>query len=156
MGIQLIYIGKKSKNLYSLAEEEFTKRVKRYAKLEITQIIPSKNSASLAKEELLRLEAKMILDKMKDGSFLILLDENGKKFSSRKFAKNLQNILNHSPNICFVIGGAYGFAEKLKDQSNAMISLSELTFPHHLARLVFLEQLYRAYSILNNEPYHND
>ena len=156
MGIQIIYIGRQNKNLYLESEKEFIKRIKRYSRLDLIEIKPLKKASSLPKEELLKQETKLILDKLKQDTALILLDEAGKQFDSRAFAKELQILLNHNSSISFVIGGAYGFSDELKSKSLKRISLSSMTFPHHLARIIFLEQLYRAYSILNNEPYHND
>ena len=156
MGIQIIYIGRQNKNLYSESEKEFIKRIKRYSRLDIIEIKPLKKASSLPKEELLKSETKLILDKVNQNTALVLLDEAGKQFDSRGFAKELQILLNHHSSISFVIGGAFGFSDELKSKSHKRVSLSSMTFPHHLARVIFLEQLYRAYSILNNEPYHND
>ncbi len=156
MKIDLFYIGKQSKNLYSEAEAEFYKRIKRYCKFNISAIAPLKNTKSLSPEEVRHSESQLFNSKRESSARLILLDETGKKFNSREFALFLEKQLSISPKLNFIIGGAYGFNAQFRSEADAVISLSDLTFPHHLARLVFLEQLYRGFSILNNEPYHND
>ncbi len=156
MAIDLIYIGKSSKNIYSEAECEFTKRIKRYTRFEINQINPLKLSNSLPKDEMLKAEYKLFQCKLKEGSYIILLDETGKAYDSRGFSKHLESLMTTRNNISFVIGGAYGFSDDFKSSSQELISLSKMTLPHHMARLVLLEQIYRAFSIMKNEPYHND
>jgi 23S rRNA (pseudouridine1915-N3)-methyltransferase len=100
----------------------------------------------------MNIEADAILDKIKDNEYVILLDVVGKKLDSKDFAKTL---LNHSDKkITFIIGGAYGVSNKVKNRANNSISLSGLTFPHMLARIILLEQIYRAKSIIDNHPYH--
>ena len=102
-------------------------------------------------------EEMEILRRVKPDSYLVLLDENGRMQSSREFAAFIdQNIKSRFKKLTFVIGGAFGFSQELKQRANDSISLSKLTFSHQLARLVFAEQLYRAFTILRNEPYHND
>jgi len=156
MAIQLIHIARQNKNLYKDSEFEFLKRLKHYCKFNSIMLLPIKKAKSLSRDELLKLEAQMVLTKIKKGSYIVLLDEKGKQFASREFSSYLQKRMNNYPEIVFVIGGAYGFSELIRQQSNDSISLSKMTFSHHLARVIFLEQLYRAFSIINNEPYHND
>ena len=101
-------------------------------------------------------EGMMILDALNPGDYLVLLDEKGKAYSSEKFAEQLQKWMNAGTrNIVFVIGGAYGFSPVVYDRANQKISLSDMTFSHQLVRLIFVEQLYRAFTILRGEPYHH-
>ena len=104
-----------------------------------------------------QLEAEKIISKLKSDDFLILLDEKGKSFSSVQFAQYIEKKSNQSTKkIVFLIGGAYGFDTKIYERANDKISLSDMTFSHQLIRLIFMEQLYRAYTILHNLPYHNE
>ena len=99
----------------------------------------------------------MILKQLKPSDHLILLDEKGKSFNSPNFAKKLQSwMLNGKKRLVFVIGGAYGFSEDLYCRKHERLSLSKMTFSHQMVRLFFVEQIYRAYTILNNEPYHHN
>lgn len=118
-------------------------------KLEISEIIPKKN---IRGQEIMAEEEGAILGKIKDHEYVILLDVKGKAMESENFAKMLQN--NSDKKITFVIGGAYGVSSKVRDRADSKISLSSLTFPHMLARMILLEQIYRAKSILENHPYH--
>jgi len=108
-------------------------------------------------KQLKKSEATMILSKLKQGDHLILLDERGKEYSSVEFSKQLENWkMNSYKRIIFVIGGGYGFDDELKGKANLAISLSKMTFPHDLVRVIFLEQLYRACTIEKGEKYHHN
>jgi 23S rRNA (pseudouridine1915-N3)-methyltransferase len=133
----------------------FDKRINRYVPFRIELI----NSPKKWKdpEDLKRQEAMLIQSKLQSGDRLILLDEKGREESSRGFAQWLQKQMNAGPKrLVFVVGGAYGFSPDLVRKAQGKISLSKMTFSHQMVRLFFVEQLYRAFSILNNEPYHND
>lgn len=102
-------------------------------------------------------ETAQILKKLQTGDHIILLDENGERFSSRGFANYLDQLRNRAPKrLIFILGGAYGFSNQIKSQAHGLLSLSEMTFNHQLARVVFLEQLYRGMTILQGHPYHHD
>lgn len=103
----------------------------------------------------LKEEAASVLHKTGSGFELILLEEHGKEFTSVQFADWLGRKMNASKNLCFVIGSAYGFDDSLKEKATQLISLSKMTLPHQLAKVVFIEQLYRAFTILKNEKYHH-
>lgn len=156
MGITLYYIGKDSKNLYQQAENEFISRLEKLTKLKCVRLNPGKNSKSLPPSELQKLEANILRERVPESSLRILLDEKGKEMHSRAFSAFLEKSMVHHAELSFVIGGAYGFSEDFKKESAHKISLSRMTMPHHLARLVLLEQLYRAFNIINNTAYHND
>ena len=111
----------------------------------------------ISKEELKEKEGKLILETTNTSDIMILLDDGGKQLTSPKLADYVQKLLNRgAQQIVFVIGGAFGFSDAVRSRSNSSWSLSKLTFPHHLVRTIFLEQLYRAFTILNGERYHND
>jgi 23S rRNA (pseudouridine1915-N3)-methyltransferase len=156
MKIELWTIGKSFFSFVDEGEKEFTKRISKYIPLESKVFnlkVKSKDPFQIKKEE-----AEKILQKLQPTDILWLLDENGISCNSRKFAKLLQNQLSVgvSKKLIFLVGGAYGFDLSLKERANQLISLSPMTFSHQLIRLIFLEQLYRAFTIINNEPYHND
>ena len=155
MEIKLIVVGKtKSSELVGLINE-YVKRInfyKRFKIIEVNSLKSKKNS----EKEIKKIEGENILKSIKKNELFFLLDENGKSFNSRKFANFLSNKFKTSKSIVFVIGGAYGFSNEIKQKSNEIISLSEMTFSHQIIRLFFTEQVYRALTILNNHPYHND
>jgi len=116
-----------------------------------------KNVRKLTREQQKAEEGRLILSQVTDGDFLALLDESGIQFTSVNFAAWMQKRMNSGVRrLCFVIGGPYGFSREVYARSNEMISLSKMTFSHQLVRVVFAEQLYRGFTILNNEPYHHE
>ena len=154
MKITFLCIGKTSdKQIKSLCEE-YLKRLSHYAKVKIEYLELKKKglSADLLKIE----EGKLILSKVDNSTNLILLDELGKQFNSEGFASFLQKGLNASSReMVFVIGGAYGFSEEVYSKASHKIALSKMTFTHQMVRLIFLEQLYRGFTILKGEKYHH-
>jgi 23S rRNA (pseudouridine1915-N3)-methyltransferase len=135
----------------------YEKRLKHYLPFEYSVIPDVKNAKNRTKEQLKTKEGELILKKLDKGDWLILLDEGGKEFSSVKFAKYMESMLQLShKRLIFVIGGAYGFSSEVYQRSNAKISLSKMTFSHQMVRLFVLEQLYRAMTILRNQPYHHE
>jgi 23S rRNA (pseudouridine1915-N3)-methyltransferase len=154
MAVKFIVVGSTKEKFYLQSEAEYLKRLNKYCKLQYI-IIPS-SKKSVIREDCLRMEEEQLLKHIGSTDFVILMDENGKEYSSRKFAKNLNDNLVHQANLTFIIGGAFGFSDVIRARANDLWSLSKLTFPHHLVRTIFLEQLYRAFTILNGERYHND
>ena len=154
MGLKLIVVGKTKKTFFEESEREYLKRLKKYCKLNYRIVSSSKKSD--LKDACLKMEEDQILKNINTQDFLILLDEKGKQYSSRAFASQLNERLVRDSNIVFAIGGAFGFSEKVYNRSNMVWSLSSLTFPHHMVRTIFLEQLYRSFTILKGEHYHND
>jgi 23S rRNA (pseudouridine1915-N3)-methyltransferase len=154
MAIKLIVIGPTKEEFYKRSEQEYLKRLTKYCRLNYIELPASKKSE--ISSECLAMEAVHILKHISDTDFVLLLDERGSEYSSRTFAEQLNDKLVNEANITFVIGGAFGFADNVRSRANAVWSLSQLTFPHHLVRTIFLEQLYRAFTILNGERYHND
>ncbi len=156
MNIKLIAIGKTDhKNLQALIEE-YQKRLSFYIKFELEIIPDIKNVKNLSEEQQKEKEGELILAKLSPTDFLILLDENGKSFTSIGFANELQKKMNAGiKTLVYVIGGPYGFSETVYQKAKQKISLSEMTFSHQMVRLFFIEQVYRGFTILKNEPYHH-
>jgi 23S rRNA (pseudouridine1915-N3)-methyltransferase len=157
MNIILTVIGKTDNSFVAEGYEEYFKRIKRYLKFEFKVIRDIKNSGSLDENVQKKMEGEKILEGITSSDIIVLLDENGKEFSSREFAGFISKQMNASvKNLVFIVGGPYGFSEEVYKRANYKISLSRMTFSHQLIRLIFAEQLYRAFAIINNEPYHHD
>jgi 23S rRNA (pseudouridine1915-N3)-methyltransferase len=156
MKIELISIGKENEKMYAAAIEEFAKRINRYQKFTIKNIA-SKAIATSPIAQQLTTEGLQIENALTDDDILIVLDDKGKTLTTTAFASQLDK-WQQSPGkrIVFLIGGAYGISNHIKAKANYSLSLSAFTFPHQLVRLLFTEQLYRAYTVLNNENYHHD
>ena len=155
MKIKCIAIGKTKSQDFSSLIKSYLSKITHYINFEFIIIneIKSIKNKSIQKNK----EAEAILKNIKADSHIILLDENGKELSSVFFSKFMQHHLNSSKKeIIFIIGGAYGFSDKLLKRANEKISLSKMTFSHQMVRIIFLEQLYRSFTILKNEPYHNN
>ncbi len=157
MQIELWCIGKNSFDFVEKGVEEFSSRLKHYTKFNILYFDDvkkgKKDSPLLVKEK----EGKMILNKLADKDLLILLDEKGREMDSVKFSGFIENkMLHSSKKVIFLIGGAFGFSKNVYERANEKLSLSKMTFSHQLIRVCFVEQLYRAFSILKNEKYHNE
>ncbi len=156
MNIRLIAIGKTdNKDLQSLINE-YTKRLSFYVKFELEIIPDIKNVKNLSEAQQKEKEGELILAKIGPTDQLILLDENGKTFSSVGFSDYLQKKMNAGiKTLVFVIGGPYGFSETVYQKAQGKVSLSEMTFYHQMVRLFVIEQIYRGFTILQNEPYHH-
>lgn len=151
--VRLVMVGKSSFSFVKQGEVEFVKRINGFFKFSLAVIKESPGSSELRKLK----EAQDIRELVLPGSAMILLDEKGKQFGSREFASWIEKQqLTFPKGISFVIGGAEGFTEQLKLEAHCLISLSPMTFSHQLIRLIFLEQLYRAGTIIHGHPYHND
>lgn len=156
MNIRLIAIGKTdNKDLQSLIND-YTKRLSFYVKFDLEIIPDIKNVKNLSEAQQKEKEGELILAKIGPTDQLILLDENGKTFSSVGFSDYLQKKMNAGiKTLVFVIGGPYGFSETVYQKAQGKISLSEMTFSHQMVRLFVIEQIYRGFTILKNEPYHH-
>ena len=155
MKIKLILTGKTAKSYISTGMEEYKKRVQHYIGFEIIELDAGKQAAGDA-IQMKKAEARVQLKSIDDSDFLILLDEKGKNPDSVEFSGLLQQKMNESRKcVVFLVGGAYGFTEEVYARANYKLSLSALTFSHQIVRLVFMEQLYRAMTILKGEPYHH-
>jgi 23S rRNA (pseudouridine1915-N3)-methyltransferase len=149
-------IGKANEPYVKQGVEEFTRRISRYFKVEWNILPVPKNAGMMSEMDLRKKEAETIREWLRPGDYLVALDAKGKQYSSEKLADFIQARANESVrNLVFLIGGAYGLDKSIIQLSNHVWSLSLLTFPHQLVRLVLAEQVYRACTILNNEKYHH-
>lgn len=157
MKINLLVVGKTNKTYLQDAESEYVKRLGKYIKFQKIEIPELKNAKNLSEIQIKEQEGKLILNKLEPHGFIVLLDDKGKEFTSKKWANWIQEQMNRGyKHVTFVIGGAYGFSEAVYEKSNSKMSLSRMTFSHQMVRLFFTEQLYRGFTILNNEPYHHE
>ena len=157
MKIKLLAIGKTdNKNLIQLIDE-YQNRLKHYIKFELEIIPDIKNVKNLSEVQQKEKEGNLILSKLKNTDQLVLLDDKGKDFTSIEFSKYLQKKMNSGiKQLVLVIGGPYGFSEAVYKKSQGKLSLSKMTFSHQMIRLFIVEQLYRGFTILKNEPYHHE
>jgi 23S rRNA (pseudouridine1915-N3)-methyltransferase len=156
MKFQFINIGKPHDEALKKAIDDFSKRINNYYNCEWLIIAPVKNAVSLSEAELKKQEAKAIMGKLNKDDFLILLDETGKQLSSVELADFILQKTNAAVrSLVFLIGGAFGVSDEIKQRANFSWSLSKLVFPHMIARLILAEQVYRACTILRNEKYHH-
>jgi len=157
MNIKLLAVGKTDDNNLQKLIDEYVKRLSFYVKFDVEIIPDIKNAKNLSVGQQKEKEGELLLTKVSSSDWLILLDEKGKTFSSMQFADFLQKRMNSGiKNLLFVIGGPYGFSDAVYERANGKISLSSMTFSHQMVRLFFIEQLYRGYTILRNEPYHHE
>lgn len=155
MKIKLLLTGKTTTEPIKQIEADYEKRINRYLAFEPV-IIDSSAIKNLPENTIKQKEGELILKRLSVSDHLILLDERGKAFTSVQFANQLNNWMNSSKKtVVLAIGGAYGFSDEVKQRANGSISLSNMTFSHQIIRVIILEQLYRAFTILNNEPYHH-
>lgn len=158
MKIKLTVVGKTSASYLREGEDIYIKRVGHYIPFEVATIPDLKSTRSLTPEQQKEQEGTAILAGVKPGDTLVLLDERGREMTSREFAGFMQKRMAGGgvKNLIFVVGGPYGFAQKVYARADFKISLSRMTFSHEMVRLFFIEQIYRAMTILNGEPYHHD
>lgn len=155
MRISLILIGKTKERYLQEGIEEYVKRLKRYIPFKVEVIPDGKHSRKTDVNLVKKSEGEQILQRVRNQDHVILLDERGKTFSSEGFATHLADLEGKTGSVVFVVGGAYGFSEEVYGRANEKFSLSKMTFSHQMVRLIFTEQLYRAYTILRGEPYHH-
>ncbi|HZW63488.1 MAG TPA: 23S rRNA (pseudouridine(1915)-N(3))-methyltransferase RlmH [Flavobacteriaceae bacterium] len=156
MTIKLLTIGKTDNTALQTLIETYQKRLGFYIHFTFEIIPDIKNTKKLSQEQQKKKEGELILNKLSNTDILLLLDENGSSYNSVDFAGYLQKFMNAgTKQLVFVIGGPYGFSPEVYAKSNGKLSLSKMTFSHQLIRLFFVEQLYRAFTILRNEPYHH-
>ncbi len=157
MKITLLLQGKTTFNFVGEGSDIYVKRIKRFISFNISTLPAPKNAGRLAEEELRQREGDAMLKVIDPGDYVILLDENGKSLSSKKFASFLQKaMLRSEKHLVFIVGGAYGFSSDVKARADFQLSLSAMTFSHQIIRVLFLEQLYRAFTIIRGDPYHHD
>ena len=157
MNIELIVVGKTDMKEVETLVSMYTKRLNHYIKFAITTLADVRNTKNLSAAEQKRLEGEAILRLVTDSDHLMLLDEHGLELRSIEFADLLQKRMSAgTKRLVFVIGGPYGFSDAVYQRANSKLSLSKMTFSHQIVRAIFTEQLYRAFTILKNEPYHHE
>lgn len=149
--IKIIMVGSIKEKYLSAAVEEYLKRLKKYTTIEIIEL---KDEGLLPPQQAMEKEGEKIKKHLSDKDYLITLEIEGKELTSEEFAKQIENIRMINSNITFIIGGSYGLAPSIKDKASYHLSFSKMTFPHQLFRVLLLEQIYRAFKIMNHESYH--
>lgn len=157
MKIALLQTGKTSEKYLSAGITIYEKRIKKYSSFEILTVPDLKNTKNMSADEQKEKEGEHILRFLKGDDYIVFLHEKGKELSTNDFSRWFEKILMlRKKRIVFVIGGPWGFSAEVLKRANAIISLSQLTFSHQIVRLLFLEQLYRAFTIIKGEPYHHN
>lgn len=157
MKITLLLVGKTAFPYINEGIAIYEKRLGHYVNYTRVEIPELKNVQALSQEQIKEKEGELILKNIKNTDDVILLDERGSTFTSLEWASHLQKKMNYEgKDIVFVIGGAYGFSQKVYQRANSKMSLSKMTFSHQIIRVIFLEQLYRAFTIMKGEPYHHE
>ena len=155
MKIRLITIGKTDESYLKEGIHKYLSRLKHYINFEMIEIPDVKTGKKVNTTIQKEAEGKEILKLITKNDFMVLLDENGKEFNSVAFSNYIQKRMNTGLDICFVIGGPFGFSKEMYERANQKIAISQLTFSHQMIRLFFVEQLYRSFTILKGEKYHN-
>ena len=156
MNFKLIVVGKTDQSSLQELITQYQKRLSHYCKFNLVVIPDLKNTKKLSETQQKQQEGKLIESHISNSTYVVLLDEKGKQYTSENFALQIQKIMNQGrKELVFVIGGPYGFSEAVYQRADQKVSLSLMTFSHQMVRLFFIEQLYRAFTILNNEPYHH-
>lgn len=156
MRITFLVVGKTAFPYVNEGIMLYEKRLKFYVNYNRIEIPELKNVSAFSQDQIKEKEADLILKNVKQNDLLILLDERGKEFTSENWACHLEKSISFvGKDMIFVVGGAYGFSQKVYERANEMISLSKMTFSHQIIRVIFLEQLYRAFTIIKGEPYHH-
>lgn len=157
MKITLLTVGKTDKDWVRQGLDIYVSRLKHYVPFSITEIPELKNVSALTKEQIKTREGELILKNIRTSDDVILLDERGKQYSSMELAGVIRDKMTYGGrDIVFVIGGAYGFSEAVYARADAKLSLSRMTFSHQMVRAIFVEQIYRAFTIIKGEPYHHE
>lgn len=157
MKILLLVIGKTDEDYLITGIKKYVGRLGHYVSFEMKEITDIRNRKTLSEDLQKKAESFLLLQQLQPGDHVVLLDENGTSYTSVAFAENLEKLMaSGAKRIVFVIGGPYGFAQEVYDKANAKMALSAMTFSHQMVRLIFVEQLYRAFTILKGEPYHHN
>lgn len=157
MNVTLLTVGKTDVPWVSEGMEVYLSRLKHYVPFAVKELPHLKGVSALPPAEVKSREGEMILKSLKPSDQVILLDEKGRSFRSVEFASFIEGKMARSSGaLVFVVGGAYGFSDEVRSRADGMVSLSPMTFSHQMVRVIFLEQIYRAFTILNGHPYHNE
>lgn len=157
MKMKLLLVGKTVEKYLREGMSIYEERLKHYVSFAVEEIPELKQVSALTRDQIKAREGEMIAARLKPSDFVVLLDERGARFTSQDWARHLEQQMAHNPrDIVFVIGGCYGFSPAIYDRANSKLSLSDMTFSHQLVRLIFMEQIYRAFTIIHGEPYHHE
>ena len=157
MKITLLAIGKTNARFLQEGIDQYTKRLSHYIPFELKILPDVKTTKALTNEKQKEMEGQMFMSVIGQGDWVTLLDEKGKEYTSREFASYIdKKTITNPKNLIFIIGGPYGFSQEMYNRANEKLSLSKMTFSHEMIRLFFVEQIYRAMTILKGEPYHHD
>lgn len=152
----LILVGRTVNKHFVAGINDYTERIGHYMPFEVVTIPEMKNTKNMTETQQKQAEGDLILKQLSPSDTVVLMDEHGKEFRSIDFARWLEQKQSTARRLVFIIGGPYGFSEKVYQRANEMISLSKMTFSHQMVRLIFTEQLYRACTIIKGEPYHHE
>lgn len=152
----LILVGKTVNKHFAAGINDYTERIGHYMPFDIITIPELKNTKNLTEQQQKQMEGDLIAKQLQPSDTVVLLDEHGSEFRSVEFARWIEQKRNTSRRLVFIIGGPYGFSDRIYDRANEKISLSKMTFSHQMVRLIFTEQIYRACTIINGEPYHHE
>ena len=157
MKITLLTVGKTDRDWVRQGMEIYISRLKHYIPFSVVEIPELKNVSALTKDQIKTREGELILKSIRPTDDVIILDEKGKEYTSVDFARIIQDKISYTcKDMVYVIGGAYGFSDAVYQRANSKISLSKMTFSHQMVRAIFVEQLYRAFTIMKGEPYHHE
>lgn len=156
MKITLLTVGKTDKGWISEGIKIYQSRLSHYVNFELKEIPELKNVSGLSKDQIKQKEGTLILKALRPDDVVVLLDERGVECSSVEWNRNLEKLMNRGKDIVYVVGGAYGFSDEVYARKDSMVSMSRMTFSHQMIRAIFIEQLYRAFTIMNGEPYHHE
>jgi len=156
MKTSLILVGRTTSRLYAEGIDDYAERLGHYLPFSLKVIPEIKNNKSLSEMQQKTKEGELILNSVEDRDFVVLLDERGRQYRSVEFAHWLGERMLSAHRLVFVIGGPYGFSDAVRQRADSMMSLSMMTFNHQMVRLIFIEQLYRACTIIRGEPYHHE
>lgn len=156
MEIELLAVGRTENKMLVALVEEYCKRLRRYMPFKITELADVRNAGKLSEQERKEAEGELLLSRINPSDYVVLLDERGDIPTSVEFSKFLGKVMSSGrKRLLFVVGGPYGFSQKVYDRSERLLSLSRMTFNHEMVRLFFTEQVYRAMTIMRGEPYHH-
>ena len=157
MKITLMVVGKTTTGYLKPGIDDYTSRLKHYVPFDIQYVQDVKNTRNLSELQQKQNEGRSILASVDKSDYVVLLDEHGREMTSVQFSEYIQKRMSSGARrVVFVIGGPYGFSQEVYDRANEKISLSKMTFSHEMVRVIFAEQIYRAFTILNHEPYHHE
>lgn len=152
----LILVGKTTDKHFAAGIDDYASRISHYMPFEIVVIPELRNTKSLGEHQQKAAEGELILRQIQPSDTVVLLDEHGKEYRSIEFARWIEKLQQTARSLVFIIGGPYGFADSVYERSDAKLSLSKMTFSHQMIRLLFVEQIYRACTIIKGEPYHHE